>query len=173
MPEVVTWFAGADSAPAGLTLGGLISGLGGAGALGIIYYIVKLVLDKTIPSRSDNRASTSLVLDSLSNMVKVLQDEKKEDAVRLKAKQDRIDQLESEADADFARIQDLRTEILELRERLGRKDRHIKILVLELQKLGATITGLDSNNESNEGVEVTMKPEEVRALRDGITEENR
>jgi hypothetical protein len=147
------------------SLAGLISGLGGVGAGSLLVWVVKLVLDRTIPSRSDNRASASLVLDSLSNMVKVLQEEKKEDADRLKAKQDRIDQLELDADTDFARVQDMRKEIMELQARLAKKERHIRILVLELRRLGATITGLDEETEDDADIEVTMAPDEVAAVR--------
>lgn len=148
----------------GLDLNGIIGGGGTAAILGVAYYVGKLIVDKAVPSRSDSRASQTLVLDSLSNMVKVLQEEKIQDADRLRVKQARIDELEDSADADYDRLRDMRSEIVELRDRLAQKDRHIRILVLELSRLGAVVTGLDEN-VAVEDIEVTMNPEEVRAAR--------
>lgn len=130
-------------------LNSLISGMGGAGLLALFYWIIKLILDRTIPSRSDARANVTLVLEGLSNMVKVLQEEKIADSARLTAKQARIDILEAAADKDYLDISELRSEIIELRGRLAQKDRHINTLVMELRKLGAKVTGVEIQDEES------------------------
>lgn len=155
----------APSSP-GLDLNSLLSGGGGALAVGLGYYVFRVVVDRAIPTRSDARASTSQVLEGLSNMVKVLQEEKIADATRLTDKQGRIDLLEDSADKDYERIRELRTEILDLSQRLALKDRHIRILVLELRKLGAQVTGVDDPQASSEDIEVTLSGEQAAALRE-------
>lgn len=137
----------------------IISGGTGATIVGAAYFIFKTLFEKTVPSRSDARASTQLVLEGLNNMVKVLQEEKQADAERLTKKQVRIDELEQAADVDYDRIRELRDEILDLQGRLAQKDRHIATLVRELRRLGAQVTGLDL-----EDVEVTAPREEVRRI---------
>lgn len=154
----------APSPSGGFDLNTLVTGGAGATIAGLIYWVVKLILDRTIPSRSDARANVTLVLEGLNNMVKVLQEEKTADAARLAAKQARIDQLEEAADKDYDRIAELRGEILELRNRLAQKDRHINSLVTELRKFGAVVTGLEL--EDVEDLEITMPPAEVKKLRD-------
>lgn len=136
---------GADAAasPADLSLNSLVSGGAGTVIVGLIYFVVKLILDRTIPSRSDTRASTSLLIEGLNNMIKVLQAEKESDAKRLEQKQDRIHNLEQASDKDYEKIQDLRADINELRERLATKERHIATLVSELRRFGSVVTGLD------------------------------
>lgn len=119
-----------------LDLNTLVTGGSGAAIMAAIIFVGKLILDRTIPSRSDTRASLTLVLESLKNMVAVLQDEKRSDAQRLSEKQERIDVLEESSTADYNRIIELRTEIIDLRSRLAQKDRHIRMLIAELQKLG-------------------------------------
>ena len=136
-------------------LNSLVSGGTGAGLFALVVFIVKLILDRTIPSRSDARANVTLVLEGLSNMVKVLQEEKIADAARLAKKQERIDLLESAADKDYETIGELRAEIIELRNRLAQRDRHIMTLVQELRKLGAQVTGL-SLTDLDESLEITM-----------------
>lgn len=121
----------------------IIGGGAGAALMAALIYTVKLVLDRTVPSRSDSRASVSLVLEGLTNMVKVLQEEKLSDAKRLADRQSRIDSLEGEADKDYERIKDFRNEVIDLTTRLSTKDRHINILITELNKLGAQVTGMD------------------------------
>lgn len=131
-------------------LNGIISGGTGAGLLALLYWVIKLILDRTIPSRSDARANVTIVLEGLSNMVKVLQEEKIEDAKRLTAKQERIDVLEGAADKDYETIGELRAEIMDLRRRLATKDRHIQVLVQQLRLLGATVTGIEMDPEELE-----------------------
>lgn len=134
----------------------ILSGGTGAAVMGLLIFVIKLILDRTIPSRSDNRASVTLVLEGLQNMVKVLQDEKLADSKRLEDKQNRINTLEKDADTDYNTIQELRNEISELKSRLALRDRNIKILISELQKLGATVTGIDLNDLDSSQIVVTM-----------------
>ncbi len=161
--------AAADQQANALDLNALLSGGGGATLVALIIWVGKLVLDRTVPSRSDSRASQSLVLESLSNMVKVLQEEKTADATRLGDKQARIDVLEDSATKGYDLITELRNEVTALRNRLAVKDRHIRILVLELRRLGAQVTGLDAE-ASLEDIEVTMDPESVKSLRPGAAD---
>lgn len=167
---MILWLAQAaaeqQAAADSLDLNALLSGGGGATLVALIIWVGKLVLDRTVPSRSDSRASQSLVLESLSNMVKVLQEEKVADATRLESKQERIDSLEAASTKDYDLISELRAEITDLRNRLAVKDRHIRILVLELRRLGAQVTGLDQEAEI-EDIEVTMNPTDIKALRPG------
>jgi uncharacterized coiled-coil protein SlyX len=132
-----------QAASAGFSLNSLVSGGAGATVIGLVYFVIKLILDRTIPSRSDQRASTSLLIEGLNNMVKILQEEKESDAKRLIAKQDRIESLETASDKDYEKIKELRQEIAELRERLATKDRHIATLVSELRRFGSIVTGVD------------------------------
>lgn len=147
--------SGAVTAPPAdsFSLNGLVSGGAGAVLMGAVIWLGKLLADRYVPSRSDARANVNMVLEGLNNMVKVLQEEKLADASRLDAKQKRIDVLERESDKDYDRISELRTEVIDLRNRLGVKDRHINTLVRELRKLGAQVTGLDLPDAD---VEVTM-----------------
>lgn len=155
----------------GVDLNGIIGGGGTAALIGIVYWVGKLILDRAVPTRSDARASQTLVLESLSSMVKVLQEEKIQDGERLKAKQARIDELQDSADADYDRMRDLRAEIVELRDRLAQKDRNIRILVLELRRLGAVVSGIDEDTEA-EDIEVTLNPEDVRLAREQYESRN-
>lgn len=133
-----------------------ISGSVGAAVMGLLIFVVKLVLDRAIPSRSDNRASVTLVLEGLQNMVKVLQEEKLADSEVLKTKQARINTLEADAEADYNTIQDLRKEVTDLNSRLALRDRNIKMLISELQKLGATVSGIDLEALDTTQLKVTM-----------------
>ncbi len=75
-------------------LNGLLSGgVGTAIVLGVVY-VVRIIADRTIPSRSDKRGDLSLALETLNNTIKILQDERRADSERLTAKQGRIDELE-------------------------------------------------------------------------------
>ena len=144
-------------------LNGLVSGGTGAAVMAALIFVVKLVLDRTIPSRSDARASQSLVLQGLQQLVKVLQEEKVADAARLANKQDRIEQLEKAADRDYDRITELRAEVIDLRNRLATKDRHITLLVVELKKLGAHISGIDL---AEMDLEITIPADQLRKERE-------
>lgn len=147
-------------------LNGIISGGTGAGLFALIAFVIKLVLDRTIPSRSDARANVTIVLEGLSDMVKVLQEEKIADAKRLADKQERIELLEGSSEKDFETIAELRKEILDLRHRLQTKDRHIKILVHQLRLLGATVTGIElAEDEDFEHLEITIPPTTTRTHR--------
>ena len=147
-------------------LNGIISGGTGAGLFALIAFVIKLVLDRTIPSRSDARANVTIVLEGLSDMVKVLQEEKIADAKRLADKQERIELLEGSSEKDFETIAELRKEILDLRHRLQTKDRHIKILVHQLRLLGATVTGIElAVDEDFENLEITIPPTTTRTHR--------
>lgn len=160
------WLAAAAGAvpTAGPDLDALFGAGGGAALLALIYWVIRLVLDKRVPTQSDSRADKELVSNTLTNMVKVLTEEKKADADRLATKQARIDELEKNADEDYDRLQDLRREIVELGERLAQKDRVIRILVTELRKLGAVVTGVIADPETGD-IEITHTPEEVREAR--------
>lgn len=138
-----------------VNLNTLVSGGVGAGIVSALIYVGKLVLDRTIPSRSDARANVTLVIEGLNNMVQVLQEEKKQDAARLETKQLRIAALETAADRDYVKISELRQEIIDLRTRLATKDRHINAMVAELRKLGRTVTGLDLENTDIAVITVT------------------
>jgi chromosome segregation ATPase len=155
------------AAPAGLDLNALVGGGAGAGAVGLVFYIVKLVLNRTVPSRSDSRANITILLEGLQSMVKVLQDEKASDAKRLTDRQARIDALEDEADISYARRAEMQADIIELKARVAQKDRHIRELSHMLTQLGATVVGIDSDN-----LEITLPAEDVAKLRkdhnDGI-----
>lgn len=158
----------ADPAPANpFDLNTIISGGTGATIIGAAYLLIKGVLDRALPSRSDTRASMQLVLEGLNNTVTILQAEKKADAAALQRKQERIDELEAAADVDYDRIRDLREEVMDLQTRLAQKDRHIATLIRELRKLGSIVTGVDLDD-----IEVTHSSEEVRRLRQEIPELN-
>lgn len=162
--------AAATAMPA-FDLNALISGGSGATLMAALIFVGKLIADRTIPSRSDARANVTLVLEGLNNMVKVLQEEKVADSKRLDDKQKRIDVLESAADQDYDRIQELRGEILELRQRLAQKDRHINTLVSELRKLGAHVSGLELV-DADVVVEVTMPKSEVQKITARVVSED-
>ena len=142
-----------------LNLDSLVSGGAGAALLAAVIWIIKLVADRYVPSRSDARANVGMVLEGLNNMVKVLQEEKLADAKRLLDKQARIDVLETAADKDYDRISELRAEIIDLRNRLAVKDRHINTLVSELRKFGAQVSGLELPDAD---IEVTADLAKVR-----------
>lgn len=147
----------------GLDLNSLISGGTGASVVAALIFVGKLILDRTIPSRSDARANVTLVLEGLNNMVKVLQEEKVADSTRLAEKQARIDLLETESDKDYDRISELRAEIIDLRNRLAVKDRHINGLVSELRKFGVMVTGIDLDDAD---LEITHPAAKMQAIRD-------
>lgn len=153
------------SAP-GLDLNTLVTGGTGATIMAALIFAGKLILDRAIPSRSDARASVSMVLDGLQKMVKVLQEEKVADAERLQNKQRRIDQLEEAAEKDYDRITELRTEVIDLRNRLATKDRHINLLVIELRKLGAHVSGIDM---ADTDIEITIPADQLRKEREAST----
>lgn len=142
----------------------LVSGGTGATLMAALIFVGKLILDRTIPSRSDARANVTMLIEGLNNMVKVLQAEKLADAKRLADKRDRIDVLESAADRDYDRIKELREEIIDLRNRLAQKDRHINTLVTELRKVGAQVTGLDLEDFEGD-IEITLPAEVIRKVR--------
>lgn len=142
------------AAPTGFDLNTLVTGGTGAGIMGAVIFIVKLVLDRTVPSRSDARANVGMVLEGLDKMVSVLQAEKIADADRLTKRQKRIDDLESAADKDYDRIAELRAEVTDLQIRLAQKERHIKTLVLELRKLGARVIGVELDGLAENEIEV-------------------
>jgi chaperonin cofactor prefoldin len=147
---------------AGLDLNGLISGGTGASVVAALIFVGKLILDRAIPSRSDARANVTLVLEGLNNMVKVLQEEKLADTKRLEDKQARIDILERESDKDYDRISELRSEIIDLRNRLAVKDRHINNLVSELRKFGVMVTGIELDDAD---IEITHPSQEIQQAR--------
>lgn len=140
-----------------------LSGAAGAAVLGGIIWLIKFILDRAIPKRSDARAQVSLALDGLKSVVEVLQEEKAADAARLEAKQKRIEYLESAANRDYDRISDLRAEIIDLRRRLATKDRHIAQLIYHLERLGVKVSG-----ENGEDIEITISEEQIREVRNQI-----
>lgn len=117
-------------------------GLGSALTL-VVIYIVKLIADRFVPTRSDSRASMQMVVDSLKQAIDTLAADKEADSGRYIKLQNRVDELEQEAARDYEVIRALREELGELRERLHKKDQSILSLVAELRKLGATVTGVD------------------------------
>lgn len=147
----------------GLDLNSIITGGAGATFMAALIFVGKLIADRTIPSRSDARANVTLVLEGLNNMVKVLQEEKVADSKRLADKQSRIDVLEAAADQDYDRIRELRAEIIDLRQSLAQKDRHINTLVSELRKLGAQVVGLELT-EIEADLEITMPVTAVQTI---------
>jgi chromosome segregation ATPase len=126
-------------------LNALLAGGTGTIVVGAVYYIIKLIFEKAIPSRSDSRANITILLEGLQSMVKVLQDEKAGDAKRLADRQARIDTLEDESETSFTRKAEMQAEIIELRARVAQKDRHIRQLVHMLEQLGATVSGLEED----------------------------
>lgn len=136
-------------------LDAFLSGSVGASLVALAIWIVKLLLDRFVPSRADSRANIGLLIENLKNMVEVLQEEKRTDAQRLADKQARVDVLEAAADADYEKILELRTEVQELRKLLGRRNHHITILVTSLRQLGAEITGLE-HEVTMDSLEITM-----------------
>lgn len=160
MLEIIIAAVDTEAAMPSFDLNTLVSGGAGAAFMGALIFVGRLILDRTIPSRSDTRANVTMLIEGLNNMVKVLQEEKQADAERLRDKQARIDVLEGAADKDYDRIKELREEIIELRTRLAQKDRHINTLVSELRKIGAQVIGLDL-----EDIEVTLPAEVIRKVR--------
>ncbi len=139
----------------------LVSGGTGATIMAALIFVGKIILDRTIPSRSDARANVAMLIEGLNNMVKVLQEEKLADAKRLQDKQARIDVLEDAADKDYDRIKELRDEIIDLRLRLAQKERHINTLVSELRKVGAQVIGLNLDDLETD-LEITLPSEVIR-----------
>jgi hypothetical protein len=156
----------------GFSLNSILLGSGGAGILGLIIWVVKFIIDRAIPSRSDARATTGQVLETLQNTIKILQEEKIGDQQRMKDKQDRIDMLEESSEQDYDKISDLRNEILDLRNKVSQKDRHIRILVLELRKLGAQVTGVDEEADELPDITVTLNPDQLKMLREGRAQQS-
>lgn len=150
--------------PIALNFNALLSGGAGATFIFIIWYVARLILDRTIPSRSDARANISIVLESLQSMVNVMQVEKLADAKRLEDRQKRIDQLEESSDADYKRKAELQADIIDLRARLAQKERHIRELIHTLTSLGAKVVGVDTDT-----LEITLPADvvadEVRKVR--------
>lgn len=149
-----------ESTPGVIDLNALVGGGAGATLVGIIFYVGKLILDRTIPSRSDSRANISILLEGLQSMVKVLQDEKNADAERLANRQARIDALEEESYINYSRKAEMQAEIIELKARVAQKDRHIKQLAYMLSQLGAEVGGLEEDT-----LEITLPASEVNKLR--------
>lgn len=116
---------------------------GGAVALfiAIAYFVIRLLFDRAIPSKSDGRESINLVVESLNATIKILQDDKTSDLARLQTALDRADRLEKESGEDYEKLNELRGEVVDLRNRLARKDQHIHVLVAELKKLGIFVSG--------------------------------
>lgn len=163
------WFA-ADTPPAtAFDLNTFLSGGTGAAVVAALIFVAKLILDRVVPSRSDARANISIVLEGLQNMVKVLQDEKIADAKRLADKQARIEYLEEASYQDYDKIKELKDEIQELRLRLATKERHISVLVAELRRLGAQVTGLE-DTEDEVDIEITS-PSVPASVRSALKED--
>lgn len=158
MIEFISLFTAAENPT--LDLNALVGGGAGATLVGILFYIGKLILDRTIPSRSDSRANITILLDGLQSMVKVLQDEKTADAKRLADRQDRIETLEKESDLSYTRRAEMQAEIIDLRARVAQKERHIRELAHMLVQLGAKVTGLDDDT-----LEITLPTSEVAKIR--------
>jgi uncharacterized coiled-coil protein SlyX len=130
-------------ADAGIQLNDVIGGGAGATVFGLVWFVVKFVLDRTVPSRSDSRANVGMVLEGLNNVVKVLQEEKAAETDRMAAKQKRIEELELQATADDHTIKELKTEVFDLGQVVKRKDITIRTLVTELQRMGANVSGFE------------------------------
>jgi hypothetical protein len=116
---------------------------GGVVALvvGIAYFVIRLLFDRAIPTKSDGRESISLVVESLNATIKIMQEDRASDVTRLQTALDRTDRLESDAAVDYTKLNELRAEIVDLRNRLVRKDQHISTLITELRKLGIAVIG--------------------------------
>lgn len=142
-------------APSTFNLDAFLSGGVGASIVGLIFWTIKLLLDRFIPSRADARANIGQLIENLRSMVVVLQEEKRSDAQRLADKQARVDVLEASADADYEKIQELRREVQELRRLLNRREQHITIMVTSLRQLGAEVSGIDPEVAPN-SLEITM-----------------
>lgn len=145
-----------------LDLNALVGGGAGAATLGLLYYVFRVILDRTVPSRSDARANVSMLLEGLQGMVKILQEEKEADAKRLSDRQARIDALENEADINYARKAEMQAEIIDLRSRLAQKERHIKHLLDLLRQLGAEVP--DPSKLDAERLEITLPGEKARQI---------
>lgn len=161
--DVLSLFVAVDPTPASgaFDLNSLLGGGAGATLVAVIFYVGKLILDRTIPSRSDSRANITILLEGLQSMVKVLQDEKAADAKRLTDRQSRIDVLEEESDTNYVRKAEMQAEIIELRARVAQKDRHIKELVHLLTRMGAKVVGLDADY-----LDITLPAAEIVAARE-------
>lgn len=136
----------ASVAAEGVDLGALLGGGAGASILLAIVYVVKLIIDRTLPSRSDSRANISILLEGLQSIVKVLQDEKAADARRLADQQSRIDALKNEADVSYTRKAEMQAEIFALHAQLARKDQHIQEFINLLSQLGVKVEGLEADS---------------------------
>lgn len=151
---------GGAASSGALDLNALVGGGAGATLVAIIIYVGRLILDKAIPSRSDARANVTILLEGMQSMVKALQTERDADAARLKERQQRIDQLEQSSESDYKKKAELQAEVIELRAAVARKDRHIRQLVSMLVQLGAKVMGLDSDN-----LEITLPADQVEQIR--------
>lgn len=127
---------------------------GGAVALvvAIAYFVIRLLFDRAIPTKSDGRDSFSLIVESMNTTIRIMQDDKASDLARLQNALDRADRLEHDASADYAKLNELRAEVADLRFRLIRKEQHIQVLVAELKKLGIMIHGY--KEDSSEPLQV-------------------
>lgn len=129
----------------GLDLNGFLSGAAGASILAGIVFIVKLMFDRLVPTRTDKRGDVAQAFDVLKEISSILRAEKKEDAERLQVKQARIDVLELESEKDYNLIRELRTEITELQKRLATKELHIQQLTEQIERLGARVIAGDED----------------------------
>lgn len=172
MYELISYIDVAPAASSGaFDLNSLVGGGAGATLIAVIFYVGKLILDRTIPSRSDSRANITILLEGLQSMVKVLQDEKAADAKRLTDRQSRIDSLEEESDTNYVRKAEMQAEIIELRARVAQKDRHITELVHMLTRMGARVVGLDADylDITLPAAEIVQAREEVKKADAGST----
>lgn len=160
-PYILPLVVSAEDASASgfVDLNSLVGGGAGAALIGILYYVGRIIVDRTIPSRSDTRANITILLEGLQSMVKVLQDEKEADARRIADRQKRIDELEHESTVSFHQRAEMQAEIIDLRARVAQKDRHIRQLVSMLTQLGAQVESLDTDV-----IEITL-PAESEAIK--------
>lgn len=132
--------------PVSLSLDGIFNTTVSGGVLALLFWTIRLFLNKRVSSRSDDRADRESIQQALNNTIKILADEKQTDLNRLKEREQRIHALETEADKDYDRLRELRKDVIELTDRLAHKDRNIALLAAELVRFGAIIDGLDSES---------------------------
>jgi chromosome segregation ATPase len=140
----------------GVDLNGFASGGLGTLVVGVIAYLVKLVADRLIPTKTDKRGDVAQAFDVLKEISSILRAEKKEDAERLAAKQSSIERLEGDGERDYTTIRQLRAEVAELERRLQRKDLHIQQLTLQIERLGAHVI------VHNDDIEIAMPLDAIR-----------